>query len=256
MPTTEHRKTIAIASLKAACKNCSLHELCLPLGLEGNDLEALDRIVRRRRPLKKGEQLYHLGEPLRSLYAVRTGAFKSTNLMEDGRAQIIGFYLPGELLGMDAINTDKHPCTAEALETSEVCEIPFHALEDLTHKLPSLQRQLLRMMSRQMGSDEQTLVMLGRMNAEERLATCLMSFSHRYARLGGDARSFKLGMSRQELGDYLGLALETVSRLFTRFQEAKYIELQGRNVILTDPSHLEALASGGANSRDPRHEHA
>ena len=256
MPSMQGRKVIEIASLRAACRDCSLQELCLPLGLDSDDVESLERIVRRRHPLKKGEQLYRLGDPFKSIYAVRTGVFKSTSLMEDGRAQIIGFYLPGELLGMDAINVDKHPCTAEALETSEVCEIPFAALEDLAHKLPSLQHQLLRIMSREMGRDEQALVMLGRMNAPERLATCLMSFSRRYAKLGGDPCRFRLGMSRQDLGDYLGLALETVSRLFARLQQDGMVKLEGRNITLSDPLRLGALANGSVGAPARHHEHA
>lgn len=249
MPSDSAKKVIALSSLKAACKDCGLRELCLPFGLAGEDLKALDQLIMRRRRLTKGESLYRVDDPLRSLYAVRSGAVKSTSLMEDGRAQIIGFYLPGELLGMDAINTDKHPCTVKALEATEVCEIPFHELEDLAHKLPTLQHQLLRLMSREMGNEEQSLIMLGHMNAEERLAACLLSFSNRYQRLGRDAGRFKLSMSRQDLGDYLGLALETVSRLFSRFQEAGLIETQGRNVVLLDLARIQEMVMGGRRDR-------
>ncbi len=235
---------INIASMKAACKDCSLRELCLPLGLEEADLSAVERLVKRRRTLKKGEALYRVGDPLHSLFAIRTGTFKSTGLMEDGRVQVTGFYLPGELLGMDAIGADRHPCTTEALETSGVCEIPFNALEDLAQKIPGLQRQLLRMMSREIARDEGMLMMLGHMSAEERFASCLLSFSQRHARLGANGQQFKLGMSRQELGDYLGLALETISRLFSRFRAEGLIEVQGRHVSLRDSARLQALATG------------
>jgi CRP/FNR family transcriptional regulator len=237
-------KVINIAAIKVACRDCDLRELCLPLGLEAADLSALDNIIKRRRSLKKGEHLYRLGDPMRALYAVHSGAFKSTGLMQDGRTQITGFYLPGELLGMDAISSDKHPCDAEALESAEICEIPFAALEELAQQVPGLQRQLLRIMSREIARDEQTLMMLGRMSAEERLASCLLSFARRRQRLGGNGHDFTLSMSRQDIGDYLGLALETVSRLFTRFRDDRLIEVVGREVRLLDGERLHALAAG------------
>lgn len=249
MNKKQNAKVINIASIKAACKDCNLRELCLPLGLDEPDLSALDKVIRRRRTLRKGEQLYRLGDPLRSLYAVRSGTLKTTGLMEDGRVQVTGFHLAGELLGIDAINTDQHPCSAEALETSEVCEIPYIALEELAYQVPGLQHQLFRVMSREIVEDERLLMMLGRMNAEERLASCLLSFSRRHERLGVNGASFKLSMSRQDLGDYLGLALETVSRLFSRFQEEGLIEVQGRHVHLQDRERLHAIAGGNGNNR-------
>jgi CRP/FNR family transcriptional regulator len=249
MPKKEAAAVISISSIKAACKDCSLRELCLPLGLSEPDISALDKVIRRRRALKKGELLYRFGDPLRSLYAIRNGSLKTTGLIEDGRAQVTGFYLPGELLGIDAINADKHPCSAEALETSEVCEIPYNLLEELAHQVPGLQHQLLRIMSREIVRDEEMLMMLGRMSAEERLASCLMSFSRRLARLGGPSAEFKLSMSRQDLGDYLGLALETVSRLLSRFQEDGLIGVRGRQIVLRDLKRLQAMASGTCSER-------
>ena len=244
MQKKEAATVINIASIKAACKDCSLHELCLPLGLSEPDLAALDKIIKRRRTLKKGELLYRYGDSLRSLYAIRSGTLKTTGLIEDGRAQVTGFYLPGELLGIDAISSEQHPSSAEALETSEVCDIPFGALEELAMKVPGLQHQLLRIMSREIVRDEDMLMMLGRMSAEERLASCLMSFSRRLTRLGSGAMEFRLSMSRQDLGDYLGLALETVSRLLSRFQEEKLISVHGRQIVLRDLERLRALAAG------------
>jgi len=252
MPKKEAATVINISSIKAACKDCSLRELCLPLGLSDPDISALDKVIRRRRTLKKGELLYRFGDPLRSLYAIRNGSLKTTGLIEDGRAQVTGFYLPGELLGIDAINADKHPCSAEALETSEVCEIPYGALEELAHQVPGLQHQLLRIMSREIVRDEEMLMMLGRMSAEERLASCLMSFSRRLARLGGPSTDFKLSMSRQDLGDYLGLALETVSRLLSRFQEDGLIGVHGRQIVLRDVDRLRSMAAGNGREHSAR----
>lgn len=247
MPKKPGINVISLSSIKAACKECTLGELCLPLGLNDTDVGALDRAIKRRRTLKKGELVYRFGDPLRSLYAVKSGAVKTTGLMEDGRAQVTGFYLPGELLGFDAINADEHPCSAEALETTEVCEIPFTDLEALASKVPGLQHQLFKVMSREIVHEEQHLMMLGRMTAEERLASCLLSFSRRQARLGQSADKLHLAMSRQDIGDYLGLALETVSRLFSRFQEEGTINVQGRNIELLDMECLKSLANGKGN---------
>ena len=163
-----------------------------------------------------------------------------------------GFFLSGEILGFDAITSDRHPCTAEALETSDVCEIPYDRLDELGHRVPGLQHQLLKIMSREIVRDEQMLVMLGRMTAEERLASFLVSFSRRQARLGLSEIDLSLAMSRQDLGYYLGLALETVSRLFSRFQEQGLIEVIGRQVRLLDPAQLEAIASAGCAPSEGR----
>lgn len=243
---------INISNIKATCKECALREHCIPQGLDEADLGALDRVAKRRRKLKKGELLYRVGDPLRSLYAIFSGSIKTTGLMEDGRAQVTGFYLSGELLGIDAINSTRHPCTAEALESSEVCEIPYVALEELAQHVPHLQHHLFQIMSREIARDEQMLLMLGRMSAEERLAACLLSFFRRQARLGLNGRDLKLSMLRQDLGDYLGLALETVSRLFSRFQEEGLIKVEGRHIQLRDPARLEALANGNAGSHHRR----
>lgn len=252
MQKNEAATVVSLSSIKAACKDCTLRELCLPLGLSEPDISALDKVIKRRRVLKKGEMLYRFGDPLRSLYAIRRGTLKTTGLIEDGRAQVTGFYLPGELLGIDAINTDQHPCSAEALETSEVCEIPYTNLEELAQKVPGLQHQLLRIMSREIVRDEEMLMLLGQMSAEERLASCLMSFSRRLARLGNTEAEFKLSMSRQDLGDYLGLALETVSRLLSRFQEENLISVHGRQIVLRDLDRLRAMAAGAARARRAR----
>ncbi len=243
MESRSSGKVINIASLKAACKDCSLRELCLPIGLEEHDIDRINAVVKRRYAMHKGDVLYRAGDKLRSLYAVRRGAFKTSGVMEDGRVHVTGFYLGGEILGFDAITGDVHPCTAEALETSDVCEIPFERLEDLGHQIPSLQHQLLKVMSRELLRDEQMLVMLGRMSAEERFASFLLNFSRRQARQGRSDTDLSLAMSRQDIGYYLGLALETVSRMFSRFQEQGLIEVIGRQVRLVDRERLRALAN-------------
>jgi len=243
---------INIATLKAACSDCSLRDLCLPLGLSADDLRTLEGSVKSHRKLNKGEFLYRVGDSFRSLFAIRTGSTKTCEIAADGSVQITGFHLPGELLGIDAINSDKHPCDVIALETTEVCELPFGKLEALARELPGLQHQLFRLMSREVAEEEGQLLMLGRMKAEERLAAFLLSFSKRFQLLGYSPTDLRLPMSRQDLGDYLGLALETVSRLFSRFQEDKLITVQGRNVKLLNVVRLKGVTEQAVSGQPGR----
>ena len=252
MRTPNSANVISLANLKAACGECSLKNLCLPLNLGTDDMRALEATVKSNRKLSKGEFLYRVGDPFRSLFAIRSGSTKNCEITTDGSVQITGFHLAGELLGMDAISSEQHPSDVVALETTEICELPFDKLETLARELPSLQHQLLRLMSREIADEEIQLVMLGRMKAEERLATFLLSFSRRLQKLGNSSSVLRLPMSRQDLGDYLGLALETVSRLFSRFQEEKLITVQGRNIKLLDAGRLKNITDQFVSSKNAR----
>lgn len=245
-------KVISLTNLKAACGDCSLRDLCLPLGLGESDMKALDGAIKARRKLKKGETLYRVGDPFHALFAIRSGSTKTCEIAADGGVQITGFHLPGELLGVDAISSEKHPCDVVALENSEFCELPFDRLETLAHDIPGLQHQLFRLMSREIMEEEAQLLMLGRMKAEERLASFLLSISKRYHRLGYSPVELRLPMSRQDLGDYLGLALETVSRLFSRFQEEALIDVQGRSVKLHSLDRLKQVIEQNNHARTAR----
>lgn len=242
-------QVINIASLKAACHECTLRELCLPLGLSDSDMHTLDGAIKSRRKLKKGDLLYRIGDPFQALFAIRSGSTKTCQIATDGSVQITGFHLSGELLGIDAISSERHPCDVIALEATEACEIPFDKLETLAIELPGLQHQLLRIMSREIHDEEAQLLMLGRMKADERLAAFLLSFSRRCQRLGQSLTDLRLPMSRQDLGDYLGLALETVSRLLSRFQEEGLIHVQGRHVRLLDRNRLQQLTQQVAEEK-------
>ena len=252
MRTPNSANVISLTALKVACGECSLKDLCLPLGLGADDMRALEATVKSHRKLSKGEFLYRVGDPFRSLFAIRSGSTKNCEITTDGSVQITGFHLAGELLGMDAISSEQHPSDVVALETTEICELPFDKLETLARELPSLQHQLLRLMSREIADEEIQLVMLGRMKAEERLATFLLSFSRRLQKLGNSSSVLRLPMSRQDLGDYLGLALETVSRLFSRFQEEKLITVQGRNIKLLDAGRLKNITDQFVSSKNAR----
>lgn len=234
---------VKLDQFKVACKDCNLFQLCLPVGIDARELEELDNIIKRRRPLKRGDHLFHVGTPFQSIYAVRSGSIKTYAPTEDGHEQVTGFHLPGELLGLDAINLEHHPCAAKALETTSLCEIPFDRLEELSTRLPSLQHQLLKIMSKEILHDQSLLMLLGKKSAEERLAALLLSLSERYLQRGFSPTDFYLSMSRNDIGNYLGLAVETVSRLFSRFQDEGLLNVQRKHVCITDLPQLRIIAN-------------
>jgi CRP/FNR family transcriptional regulator, anaerobic regulatory protein len=238
MPTRKIEKVVSLKEIKVACQECSLNEICLPVGMGESDLNRLDSIIDRKRPLARGDHLFRIGDPFQSLYAVRSGSLKTYATSEDGQEQVMGFHLPGELVGLDAIADGHHPLAAKALETTSVCEIPFGELETLSNQLPTLQHQLLRVMSQEIRDDEQNMVTLGQKSAEERLASFLIGISGRFGRRGFSENQFNLSMSRSDIGNYLGLALETVSRLFTRFQNEGLLHVDRKHIELLDRERL------------------
>jgi len=241
-----HTIPINVKHLRSACSSCSLHELCLPAGLALPDLDRLDNIVNRRRPLKRGDYLHRAGGSLQSLFAIRTGFLKSCVLHNDGREQVAGFHMMGELLGMDAIGSGKHLCDAIALEDSEVCEIPFNDLEQLSRDIPALQQHFHRIMSREIARDYGVMLLLGSMRAEERLAAFLLNLSQRFAARGYSPTSFNLRMTREEIGSYLGLKLETVSRAFSHFQSEGLVVVQNKSIEIKNMDGLRKLIGQSA----------
>jgi CRP/FNR family transcriptional regulator len=219
-----------------------MRELCLPVGLDIDALHELDRTIVQRVRLRKGEALYRAGDVFKSLYAVKLGSCKLTIQTEDGREQIIGYHLMGDMLGLDGIDGGRHGAEAVALEDSEICVLPFERLEEMARSLPTLQHNLHQFMSRTIGREQSMMLTLGRLRAEERLAVFLLSLSDRYHRRGYSSTEFVLRMTREEIGSYLGLKLETVSRLFSRFQQEGLLQVQGRNVKLFDLAALRQLA--------------
>ena len=198
-------------------------------------------MVSAKQTFKRGAYLYRAGEHFQSIYAVRTGFFKTATLLNDGREQVTGFHMMGEIIGMDAISTDTHPCDAIALEDSEICEIHFSQLEQLSRNIPTLQRHLHRILSREIVRDHGIMLLLGSMKAEERLAAFLLNLSQRFAARGYSSSSFNLRMTREEIGSYLGLKLETVSRTFSKFQKDGLINVQNKYIELRDLVALKAI---------------
>ena len=233
---------------QAHCRDCSLSTLCLPLSLNMEDLDLLDDIVKRGRPLKKGEYLFRQGDTFASVFAVRSGSLKTYSVSDCGEEQITGFHLPSEFVGLSGMDTELYPTSAIALETTSICEIPFERLDELSASLPQLRRQLMRIMSREIRDDQQMMMLLSKKTADERIATFLVNLSARFSARGYSATQFRLAMSRNEIGNYLGLAVETVSRVFTRFQQAGLIEAEGKEIKITNNDELCQLAGGPAQS--------
>ncbi|RJG14944.1 fumarate/nitrate reduction transcriptional regulator Fnr [Massilia cavernae] len=235
---------ISVSALKKSCAGCSMHQLCLPMGLDDEDITRLDQIIGGRRRLARDERLYKMDEPFRNLYAIRFGHFKTYQVNAAGEQQITGFQMAGELLGMDAISADRHHCDAVALEDSEVCEIPFTRLEELFGQVPTLLRHFHRIMSQEITREQNVMLLLGNMRAEQRFAVFLINLSARYAARGYSPHSFQLRMSREDIGNYLGLTIESVSRLLSRFKKQGWISVDKREVTLLEPAHLKAMAAG------------
>jgi CRP/FNR family transcriptional regulator len=225
------------------CSNCRLSSLCLPLALESDDIDKLDNIVQRGKPLQKGEHVYQEGGPFSAVYAVRSGAIKAYRVTDDGREQVTGFYFPGEILGMDGIAKNSHACSARALETSAVCEIPFSSLEELSAKMPNLQRHFFQLMSREITEDQQLITLLSKNTAEERIAALMLSISSRNARRKLSSTRFRLPMSRIDIGNYLGLTVETVSRVFSRLQKLDILEVSNKEITINDTRALQDIAN-------------
>jgi len=239
----EPARVFSVHELKAHCLNCSVRELCLPVGLSADEMKQVDGVVTHRTRLKKQQPLFRAGEPFHALYAIRVGSLKATLLAGDGREQVAGFHLPGEILGLDGLGTSRHQAAAIALEDSEVCVLPFAKVEGLARSLPALQQNLYQIMSREIGRDQGMMLLLGSMNAEERLAVFLLNLAERHLRRAYSSTEFVLRMTREKIGSYLGMKLETVSRQFSRFQEGGLIQVQGRSVKLLDPVALKRLVS-------------
>ena len=235
---------LGMEPFKVACSNCNLRELCLPLGLSQDQMQRLDNLVAVRRRINRGDVLFRAGDAFQSLYAVRTGFFKTCVSSEDGRDQVTGFQMAGELLGLDGIGSDRHTCDSVALEDSQVCVIPYEQLEDLSREFSDLQRQFHKIMSREIVRDHGVMLLLGSMRAEERLAAFLLNLTQRLQARGFSGTALVLRMTREEIGSYLGLKLETVSRAFSKFQDDGVLEVKQRQVRVLDESALRQLVNG------------
>ncbi|MGH1469836.1 MAG: fumarate/nitrate reduction transcriptional regulator Fnr [Cellvibrionaceae bacterium] len=232
---------------QVSCSQCRLNTLCLPIALHVEEIEKVDNIIQRGRPLHKGEFLFHDEDAFTAVYAVRSGCIKTVSISGEGQEQVTGFYLPGEILGMDGIAQGKHTNSAIALETSAICEIPFSHLENLSTEIPSLQRHVFQILGKEIAIDQQLITLLSKNSADERVATLLLSISSRNNRRNLSATHFRLPMSRAEIGNYLGLTVETVSRVLSRLQKNHLITADKKEITLLDLAKLRDLAQGVSN---------
>lgn len=230
-------------SIKVACSNCNLRELCMPLGLSPIELERIDDVVANRRKIKRGATLFRNGEKFTSLYAIRTGFFKTCVASEDGRDQVTGFQMAGEIVGLDGIVHDHHTCDAIALEDAEVCVMPFDRIEELSREVNALQRHVHKIMSREIVRENGVMLLLGSMRAEERLAAFLLNLVQRLHARGFSQSELILRMTREEIGSYLGLKLETVSRTFSKFVEDGIVEVKQRHVRILNADKLKDIVN-------------
>ena len=234
-------KPINLQQLRSVCESCGLHQLCLPAGIGLKAVQQLEGIVQSKRPYERGQYLFQPGMHFHSLFVVRSGSFKTFTASATGELQILGFHLPGEIVGLDAINKNQHQCTAEALERSSICEIPYEHLNQVATEIPELHLQLMRIVSREIGYGHEHLTMMGRKQAQERLAIFLKNMITRYTRLHRDPNLLTLSMSRYDLANYLGLVIETISRLFSRMQASGILQVDRKRITIYDLPALERL---------------
>jgi CRP/FNR family transcriptional regulator, anaerobic regulatory protein len=230
-------------TIKVACSSCNLRELCLPMGLNAGEMVKLDHVISTRKRIKRGATLFNVGDKFTSLYAVRSGFFKTCVTTADGRDQVTGFQMTGEILGMDGIVSDHHSCDAIALEDAEVCVMPFDQVEELSREFTTLQHHVHKIMSREIVRDHGVMLLLGSMRADERLAAFLLNLVQRLHARGFSQSEFVLRMTREEIGSYLGMKLETVSRTFSKFVEDGIIDVKQRYVHIKDTEALKMIVN-------------
>ncbi len=231
----------AVPPLTTHCSDCNLRDVCLPCGMKPAEVDGLDALHFSRSKVKAGEALYHEGQAFRNIYAVRIGTFKSSLTLADGREQVSGFQMAGELMGLDGIANGTHASNSTALEDTEVCAIPYDKISSLAATSADLQKAVSRLMSREIVREHSLMLLLGSMNAEERLAAFLLNLSQRFKLRGYSAGEFHLRMSRAEIGSYLGMKLETVSRTFSAFQQRGILEVDKRHIRIVDAEALKSV---------------
>jgi len=241
-PTTPRPALRDVSRQSTSCFGCSLRSICMPVDVEDADANALfEQLVATRIRLRKGDVLFRPGDRFTALYAIRLGSCKTLMLSDEGNEQVTGYHLPGEIIGVEGMGNDVHGCQAIALEDTEVCTLPFERVERLAREDVSFQRRVYRLLSGAIARERTTSLMLGTMRAEQRLASFLLDLASRYQMRGYSSSEFVLRMTREEIGSHLGLKLETVSRLFSRFDEEGLIQVQGKIVKLVDRIGLHLL---------------
>jgi len=245
VPSTSKRPRVKLDKhfIKTACSSCNLRELCMPIGLDADELKRIDELVTKRPFVKRGRALFRAGDAFTALYAIRSGFLKTTVSSEDGHDQVTGFQMAGEIVGLDGIATDLHTCDAIALEDTEVCALPFGRIEEIATQVKGLQHHVHKIMSREIVREHRVMLLLGNMRAEERLAAFLLNLMQRLDERGFSSSDLVLRMTREEIGSYLGLTIETVSRTFSRLAEESIITVNQRHIHIQDSEALQRIVN-------------
>ena len=238
---TEGSHPLDLQAIKVACSRCNLRELCMPVGLTAPEMDRLDAIVAARRRVRRGAALFRIGAAFTSLFAIRTGFFKTCVGAEAGRDQVTGFQMAGEIIGLDGIVNDRHTCDAIALEDAEVCVMPFDRVAELSREVSGLQHHVHRIMSREIVREHGVMLLLGSMRADERVAAFLLNLVQRLHARGFSRSELVLRMTREEIGSYLGLKLETVSRTFSKFADDGIMQVHHRHLRILDTDALRQI---------------
>ena len=231
------------AILTSSCENCTLYKLCLPISVSKGSFEKLDSIIQRRKPTRQGSHLFRQGDEFNAIYVVRTGCVKTYTISPDGQTQITGFYTPGEVLGLDGLNTNHHTNYAKTLENTSVCKVPFAQLEKLSQEIPSLQRYLFSIMAQEIQTDQKLIMLISKCSADQRIAALLLNISGKLKNRKLSSSSFRLPMSRGDIANYLGLAVETVSRVFSKLQSSKILRAKNKEVTIIDMQALTEFST-------------
>ncbi len=239
---------VRLRNHKPGCEACSLSRFCLAAGLSTEEMGVLGETTRQSRPLPRGHRMFRAGDALENLYLIKSGSMKTYHTTPDGLEQILRFHLPGDLIGLDAMGHDRHTSTAVTLETTSACMVPWAAIEGLTRRVPAVQRSLMRFIGNELANENDRVVLLGQRSARERLAAFLLHLSGQFHRRGFSATEFNLSMSRQEIANYLALAIETVSRLFTAFQSEGLLAIDRRFVRVLSLDALAGVSGTGARA--------
>jgi CRP/FNR family transcriptional regulator len=243
IPSQAFRPSLDKHFIKTACSSCHIRELCMPIGLDADELKSVDELVTQRPFIKRGSALFRAGDAFTALYAIRSGFLKTTVSSEDGHDQVTGFQMAGEIVGLDGIATDLHTCDAIALEDTEVCALPFERIEEIARQVKALQHHVHKIMSREIVREHQVMLQLGKMRAEERLAAFLLNLVQRLHERGFSSSDVVLRMTREEIGSYLGLTLETVSRTFSKFAQDNIITVNQRHIHIQDSKALQRMVN-------------
>lgn len=233
-----------LEGLRRSCGYCAMHDVCLPAGLSGDELEKVDAVVRDKFPLERGHILFHQGESFTALYVVRSGSLKTYVDGPDGDMQILGFHLPGEVMGIGGLTSEHYPCSAEALEHSNICELPYKQLHLVSSTVPTLQHQLVRIISRHAVAEQGHAIMMGKQQAQRRLAIFVRNLADRYGRLSRDSQLLTLPMTRSDIANYLGLVIETVSRLFSKMEADGILAVNRKSIRILRRDLLDELCGG------------